>query len=653
MALRALWRGGSALNQRHGFWRSLASKTSRRKQRDLQQRLKGADGDQVLQLFQQEGCSFDKIHLLTAMRAVVLSPPMTWPLGPLLQRVSWLFLGQAKLEETMGLPAKDSGIAAMTALNMAVAQTETCATLTSSELSVVAWALAKLPQDPCEEAIKCIVRETEERAKQMTGKEAVNLAWAFSKMQVREMHLMEQLSKRVVEEFSKLNRQDTGNAAWAFAKADVSSEALMRGIREKFLRESHAFDAQEFASIIWSFAWLDAADEVLLRRFCVVAAKVARQLNCGGVARVSWAFASMAESEGPHIPQLKSSVRQLGLNSFGATELSKLTWAFAKVELEVDEPLMMDIAQQVEKRVPMLNARDVDMVAWALAKANVTMPDLMAKLAKHAVLVAPHLDAKGLANCAAAFALCRVEVVGLRSALSKRSKEEIENFSAQGLCDLRWAFATQQWLEPSLEEAISVAPGWVERPEYVHETQAGAVADCFKHLVLVALLQSLQVAVVHPHGEGDEESILYVDTHAGAGLYQLQELHKQNLQKLLCVSTRRMPASVHAYVDCLRSFEGYPGSPLLPLRLSCRAVLFEAVRSTYEELCENIKGFGGVEVFHEDAYRGLPKLLSEPQRGRPLIFIDPPYDLCFADNLNFTLVQQIQQAWPDSTVALW
>ncbi len=80
------------------FKRSLASKTSRRKQRDLQQRLKGADGDQVpitlgsefvapgraeffwptvtwcwqvLQLFQQEGCSFDKIHLLTAMRAVV------------------------------------------------------------------------------------------------------------------------------------------------------------------------------------------------------------------------------------------------------------------------------------------------------------------------------------------------------------------------------------------------------------------------------------------------------------------------------------------------------------------------------------------------------------------------------------------------------
>lgn len=39
--------------------------------------------------------------------------------------------------------------------------------------------------------------------------------------------------------------------------------------------------------------------------------------------------------QGPHIPQLKSSVRQLGLNSFGATELSKLTWAFAKVDAQL------------------------------------------------------------------------------------------------------------------------------------------------------------------------------------------------------------------------------------------------------------------------------------------------------------------------------
>ncbi len=143
---------------------------------------------------------------------------------------------------------------------------------------------------------------------------------------------------------------------------------------------------------------------------------------------------------------------------------------------------------------------------------------------------------------------CRIQIISV-------SEEEIENFSAQGLCDLRWGFATQQWLEPSLEdgnfEEWESKPTWgdifhcllgscnfpkgshfrcswmgwtswvcaqgeVERAKIpilnvqsmvqdtfllacrnpnwqVHETQAGAVADCFKHLVLVALLQSLQV----------------------------------------------------------------------------------------------------------------------------------------------------------------
>ena len=40
---------------------------------------------------------------------------------------------------------------------------------------------------------------------------------------------------------------------------------------------------------------------------------------------------------------------------------------------------------------------------------------------------------------------CRIQIISV-------SEEEIENFSAQGLCDLRWGFATQQWLEPSLED---------------------------------------------------------------------------------------------------------------------------------------------------------------------------------------------------------
>lgn len=58
---------------------------------------------------------------------------MTWPLGPLLQRVSWLFLGQAKLEETMGLPAKVSVLVPE---------------LIGNDLAALAWSLAKLETAP-------------------------------------------------------------------------------------------------------------------------------------------------------------------------------------------------------------------------------------------------------------------------------------------------------------------------------------------------------------------------------------------------------------------------------------------------------------------------------------------------------------------------
>ncbi|CAL1169878.1 unnamed protein product [Cladocopium goreaui] len=656
---------------RHGSnWRSLLGSKPRQKQRDLQQRLRDAKGDQVLQLFQREGSFFDTIHLLTALRAVVLSPPSSGSLGPLLKRaaaiapeltgndLAALAWSLARLEVKL-----EDQAAFATAAHALSAATTGCGTLKSAELSVVAWAMAKLPQEPSEDAIQHVLQEVKARVDQLTGKETVNLVWAFSKMQVRDVNLIQQMAKRAVKDFSTLNRQDTGNAAWAFAKADVSCETLMSRIREKFLSESDAFDAQEFASIIWAFAWLDAADEVLLRRFRGTALKVAGQLNCGGLARVSWAFASMAEAQGPLFGQLKSSARRLGLGSFGSTELSKITWAFAKAEeIEAGEPLMLDIARQVEERMATLNARDVDMMAWAFAKVNADT-ELMARLAKQAVHLAPHLDAQGLANCAAAFALLRVAVSGWRPVLVRRSAEEILHFSAQALCDLRWALTVQGWVEPTLENAIATAPGWAERSDYVHETQAGAVADCFKHLVLVALLQNLQDACLGNANHGDDSSIFYVDTHAGAGLYEVKEPHRENLRRLLSGSHGlEMPASLHAYIDCLNRFEGYPGSPVVALDFLARhrstlseqrAVLFEAARSNVQRLCDHVKGFSGVEVLHEDAYRGLPKLFTVSPRSPHLVFIDPPYDLCFADNLNFTLVQQIQQHWPESCVAIW
>ena len=72
-----------------------------------------------------------------------LSPPMTWPLGPLLQRVTGLLKvicrefpvsgTKTKLEETMGLPAKVSVLVPE---------------LIGNDLAALAWSLAKLETVP-------------------------------------------------------------------------------------------------------------------------------------------------------------------------------------------------------------------------------------------------------------------------------------------------------------------------------------------------------------------------------------------------------------------------------------------------------------------------------------------------------------------------
>eukprot|EP00913_Durusdinium_trenchii_P016056 g15090.t2 len=485
----------------------------------LQKRLSAADGDQALELFDKESRRFDTVHVLTAMRAVALSPPSRSPhtLGRLLNRavslmpelagndlaaLAWSLASICTKEAGCGVECGARGLTA--------AVPRVAATLAPSELTVVAWALAKL-SEPSDEAIAAIVRQARFRIGRFKCKDAVHLAWALSKMQARDMDFMQQLAGQTLDGISVLSRQDTGNAAWAFAKADVLCRPLMRSIRAKFLAESTDFNAQEarlgtggayhfvclqeLASIVWAFAWLDAADEVLLQRFQSALLCRAPELNAGGLARVSWALASMGVAEGRLFQQ----------------------------ELDGCDPsLLLAIAKQAEERVANLNARDVDMIAWSLAKANAPMPSFIAKLATRAVCLAADFDAQGLANSISSI-----------PALT----EQISSFSAQALCDLQWSFAFQSWADAALQEAIWTAPGWEERPRYVHDVQAGAVADCFKHLLLVALLQRLQATQgACEHGD---ESLLYVDTHAGAGMYQLQAAHAANIERLLTATPAR------------------------------------------------------------------------------------------------------------------
>ena len=106
---------------------------------------------------------------------------------------------------------------------------------------------------------------------------------------------------------------------------------------------------------------------------------------------------------------------------------------------------------------------------------------------------------------------------------------------------------------------------------YRHAYHAGNFADVLKHVVLVALLESLK----HKRAP-----FCYVDTHAGAGRYDLNAAEARKTGEAAngvarLMGATRLPAPLHVYLNLVRSLNArqpagalgdYPGSPLIASR---------------------------------------------------------------------------------------
>jgi 23S rRNA (adenine2030-N6)-methyltransferase len=166
---------------------------------------------------------------------------------------------------------------------------------------------------------------------------------------------------------------------------------------------------------------------------------------------------------------------------------------------------------------------------------------------------------------------------------------------------------------------------------YRHAFHAGSHADVLKHLVLVQLIRHL--------GQKDKP-FWVIDTHAGAGAYDLDAAHAKKLAEYEggighLWARSDLPAPVADYVDLVRRFNPgarlrkYPGSPLFALwtmREQDRLRLFELHRSDARLLRKNFQDAGKrVIVEGSDGFIGLRALLPPPPR-RAVALIDPSYE---------------------------
>jgi 23S rRNA (adenine2030-N6)-methyltransferase len=195
---------------------------------------------------------------------------------------------------------------------------------------------------------------------------------------------------------------------------------------------------------------------------------------------------------------------------------------------------------------------------------------------------------------------------------------------------------------------------------YRHAFHAGNFADVVKHAVLARIVAYLKEKPA---------AFRVIDTHAGAGLYDLSGPEasrtgewRDGIGKLAATVLAPAPRDLLApYLDAVAALNNgaaprvYPGSPALVrawLRRQDRMVVCEREPNAARALAETMQGDKRIKAVMIDGYTALNAYVPPPER-RGLVLIDPPFEV--ADELE-RLGQALAGAhrkWPTGAYMLW
>jgi 23S rRNA (adenine2030-N6)-methyltransferase len=190
---------------------------------------------------------------------------------------------------------------------------------------------------------------------------------------------------------------------------------------------------------------------------------------------------------------------------------------------------------------------------------------------------------------------------------------------------------------------------------YRHAFHAGNHADVLKHAVLALLLNALK---------RKDKPFVYIDTHAGAGRYDLADaraLRTREFEDGIARWWTSAAAVLGTYLDCVRAcnpdgeLRWYPGSPQIArglLRPQDRMALLELHPTDHAALAAEFAGDPQVRVERADAHVQLKALLPPPER-RGLVLIDPPYELRQEEALVVDLLVEAHRRWATGVYAIW
>jgi 23S rRNA (adenine2030-N6)-methyltransferase len=191
---------------------------------------------------------------------------------------------------------------------------------------------------------------------------------------------------------------------------------------------------------------------------------------------------------------------------------------------------------------------------------------------------------------------------------------------------------------------------------YRHIYHAGNICDVVKHAVLVLLMEHVRMK---------DNAFCVLDTHAGVGLYDLQDERaaktneaQNGISKLLAAPPI---AELKTYYDILQKLNPqgdvryYPGSPLLIyhlLRAQDKLIACELHEEDARELRRNFHEHKNAHIHRRDAYEALRAFLP-PEEKRGCVLIDPPFEQPDEFEKLAAAVIEAHKRWPQGMFLIW
>lgn len=202
---------------------------------------------------------------------------------------------------------------------------------------------------------------------------------------------------------------------------------------------------------------------------------------------------------------------------------------------------------------------------------------------------------------------------------------------------------------------------------YRHAFHAGNHADVLKHLVLIQVLKYMTTK---------DKALRVIDTHAGAGLYQLASPeavkkgeYLQGIDRVWRAPGAGLPPAVQDYLKAVKAANPpvpgaadprsqlhlYPGSPEIVQRLlrpEDELKLYELHPTDHRLLAQQVEGRRQVMLHKADGFAALRSQLPSPSR-RALVLMDPSYELVADYGKLITAIREGLERMATTVFVIW